>query len=230
MADYMDHVLKEAAKTWLHPDNFNTQDSLWPNPQTQPPTYSTKAELLNNRGKEECMTASGMEYPCNTDQVTTACLTLVSLPIGLQAKDKWLWQPILGTQTGSYVTHNVNPDDRDSFQNVGFELHTYTDGHARHHCISDYECYISYQPYSVWQMILTCIMICIFLFAGIVCCKNLHKLQNNESSCSELSSGLYCRVNDNPEDSSEHHTRRRENLKSHNESSLFADHSNEGLR
>jgi hypothetical protein len=28
MADYMDHVLKEAAKTWLHPDNFNTQDSL----------------------------------------------------------------------------------------------------------------------------------------------------------------------------------------------------------
>jgi hypothetical protein len=43
--------------------------------------------------------------------------------------------------------------------------------------------------------------------------------------CSELSSGLYCRVNRltpdvskvqyNPEDSSEHHTRRRENLKSH---------------
>jgi hypothetical protein len=37
---------------------------------------------------------------------------------------------------------------------------------------------------------------------------------------SELSSGLYCRVNHftrqyNPEDSSEHHTRRRENLKSH---------------
>jgi hypothetical protein len=36
------------------------------------------------------MTASGMEYPSNTDQVTTACLTLVSLPIGLQAKDKRL--------------------------------------------------------------------------------------------------------------------------------------------
>jgi hypothetical protein len=35
--------------------------------------------------------------------------------------------------------------------------------------------------------------------------------------CSELSSGLYCRVQlqYNPEDSSEHHTRRRENLKSH---------------
>jgi hypothetical protein len=36
------------------------------------------------------------------------------------------------------------------------------------------------------------------------------------SGCSELSSGLYCRVRQyNPEDSSEHHTRRRENLKPH---------------
>jgi hypothetical protein len=43
----------------------------------------------------------------------------------------------------------------------------------------------------------------------------LYRKEN--SSCSELSSGLYCRVKwlYNPEDSSEHHTRRRENLKSH---------------
>jgi hypothetical protein len=38
----------------------------------------------------------------------------------------------------------------------------------------------------------------------------------NVIPCSELSSGLYCRGKwYNPEDNSEHHTRRRENLKSH---------------
>jgi hypothetical protein len=58
-----------------------------------------------------------------------------------------------------------------------------------------------------------------------------YSLLNSDFSCSELSSGLYCRVKClvdnhftrqyNPEDSSEHHTRRRENLKSHSDFSLL---------
>jgi hypothetical protein len=48
---------------------------------------------------------------------------------------------------------------------------------------------------------------------GIMC--NIDMYQNR---CSELSSGLYCNHftrQYNPEENSEHHTRRRENLKSH---------------
>jgi hypothetical protein len=40
---------------------------------------------------------------------------------------------------------------------------------------------------------------------------------NNSGKCSELSSGMY-----NPEDNSEHHTRRRENLKSHTVENVYS--------
>jgi hypothetical protein len=40
------------------------------------------------------------------------------------------------------------------------------------------------------------------------------EIVNLAYKCSELSSGMYCRLYI-PEDNSEHHTRRRENLKSH---------------
>jgi hypothetical protein len=61
-----------------------------------------------------------------------------------------------------------------------------------------------------------------------------HISSSLHSSCSELSSGMYCRVKwlstdvsevrtasiIIPEDNSEHHTRRRENLKSHNDKNV----------